>query len=74
MAELKNNPRTRGWLIFFAGLLVFLLVQGGLLNLPLANWTLMPELDDSMSYVLKTRQMQDCWSQHCPALDDLRQQ
>ena len=44
------------------------------MNLPLANWSLLPELDDTLTYVLKSRQMQECWSQNCPAINDLRQQ
>ena len=74
MVGIKNNSRTFGWVICLTGLLIFLLVHGALMNLPLANWTLLPELDDTLTYVLKTRQMQECWFQPCPALDDLRQQ
>ncbi len=71
---MKNGPQTIGRLICLGGLVIFLLVQGALMNLPLANWSLTPELDDSLTYVLKTRQMQECLFQNCPALDDLRQQ
>ena len=71
---MKNGPQTTGRLICLSGLVIFLLVQGALMNLPLANWSLTPELDDSLTYVLKTRQMQECLFQSCPALDDLRQQ
>jgi hypothetical protein len=74
MAGLKNRPQTTGRLICLAGLVMYVLVQGALMNLPLADWSLLPELDDSLTYVLKTRQMQECWFQNCPALDDLRQQ
>ena len=71
---MKNGPNLTGRLICVAGLIIYLLVQGALMNLPLANWSLLPELDDSLTYALKTRQMQECWFQPCPALDDLRQQ
>ena len=74
MVGIKNDRRTFGWVICLTGLLIFLLVHGALMNLPLANWTLLPELDDTLTYALKTRQMQECWFQFCPALDDLRQQ
>ena len=74
MAGMKTGRQTSGRLLCLGGLLIFILVQGALMNLPLANWSLTPELDDSLTYVLKTRQMQECWWQTCPALDDLRQQ
>jgi hypothetical protein len=72
MDGLKNKSRYKGWLICLAGLIIYVLVQGALLNLPLNNWSLLPELDDTLSYLLKSRQMQECWLQHCPALEDLR--
>lgn len=74
MANLKTRGGRRGWLLLAAGLGLFLVLQGLLVNLPLAGWSLMPELDDSLTYVLKTRQMQECWRQTCPALVDLHQQ
>lgn len=61
-------------LLLAAGLAVYFLVQGALLNLPLAHWSLLPELDDSLTYVLKTRQLQECLAQNCPALEDLKHQ
>ncbi len=66
MDGIKNNFQTKGWLICLAGLVIYLLVQGALMNLPLANWSLLPELDDTLTYVLKTRQMQECWFQTLP--------
>jgi hypothetical protein len=74
MDGMKNNFQSKGWLICLAGLMLYLLLQGALMNLPLANWSLLPELDDTLTYVLKSRQMQECWSQNCPAINDLRQQ
>jgi hypothetical protein len=41
---------------------------------PIANWTLTSEVDDSLTYVLKSRQMLECFNQNCPALNDLREQ
>ncbi|MBI5568831.1 MAG: hypothetical protein HY914_02705 [Desulfomonile tiedjei] len=35
---------------------------------------MLPEVDDSVTYVLKTVQMNECFFQNCPALEDLRQQ
>jgi hypothetical protein len=49
-------------------------VQGYLTVSPLINWTLTPEVDDSLTYVLKSRQMLECFNQDCPALNDLREQ
>jgi hypothetical protein len=74
VAGIKNGSQTTGRLILLAGLVVYVLVQGALMNLPLANWSLLPELDDSLTYALKTREMQECLFKKCPALVDLRQQ
>ena len=74
MDGIKNSFQAKGWLICLAGLVIYLLVQGALLNMPLANWSLLPKLDDTLTYVLKTKQMQECWFKPCPAMDDLRQQ
>ena len=52
----------------YVGMQVFLTVS------PLWNWNLTPEVDDSLTYVLKSRQMEECFTQNCPALQDLRQQ
>lgn len=71
---MKSKLHTTGRLICLGGLAMYLLIQGALMNRPLANWSLTPELDDSLTYVLKTRQMQECFWQNCPALDDLWQQ
>jgi len=49
-------------------------MQGFLMVSPLWNWNLTPEVDDSLTYVLKSRQMEECFTQNCPALQDLRQQ
>jgi len=69
--------QSRAWgsrLLFMAGFVVFLAAQGYMLIAPLSNWTLLPEIDDTLTYVLKTQQMKECFSQTCPALVDLRQQ
>lgn len=66
-------PR-RGWILLLLGLLVYIGVQGYLTVSPLQNWTLTPEVDDSLTYVLKSRQMLECFDQDCPALNDLRDQ
>ncbi len=72
-----NSPGVRtliSRLVFVAGLLLYLAVQGVLTISPLANWDLFPEPDDGLTYVLKTKQMEECFRQDCPALNDLRQQ
>lgn len=73
-SENKKWETIFNWLLLAAGLLVFLGVQGHLLISPLRNWTLLPEIDDTLTYVLKTQQMKECFHQNCPALLDLRQQ
>jgi hypothetical protein len=72
--ETFHAPPRRGWILLLLGLLVYIGVQGYLTVSPLQNWTLTPEVDDSLTYVLKTRQMLECFDQNCPALNDLRDQ
>jgi hypothetical protein len=60
--------------IFWLGLLIFLIVQGILIDIPLLSRDLPPEVDDAVGYVLKTREMIDCPRQDCPALEDLAKQ
>jgi hypothetical protein len=61
-------------LVFFTGVAVWTGVQTVFVAVPLWTRALPPEVDDSLSYLLKTRQMADCFFQDCPALNDLRQQ
>lgn len=69
------GPETlRPWLVLLVGLLIYVGVQGYLTVSPLWNWTLTPEADDSLTYVLKSQQMLECFDQSCPALQDLNQQ
>ena len=70
-----HKPRPWGpWLLLVVGLLIYVGVQGYLNVRPLRHWTLMPEAKDTLTYVLKTQQMLECFTQHCPALNDLRDQ
>ena len=70
-----TRPTPRGaWVLLLLGFLMYAGVQGYLTVSPLWNWTLTPEVDDTLTYVLKSRQMQECFDQNCPALNDLRQQ
>jgi hypothetical protein len=69
-----SAPPRRAWFFLLVGLLVYVGVQGYLTVSPLRNWTLTPEVDDSLTYVLKSRQMLECFDQNCPALQDLRDQ
>jgi hypothetical protein len=69
------KPKPWGpWLLFLVGLLVYVWVQGYLTVSPLQHWTLTPEVDDTLTYVLKSQQMVECFRQNCPALNDLRDQ
>ena len=58
-------------LVLIAGLCIYLGAQGALVNIPLWNRSLPPELDDSVTYILKTRQMQEGFLQVSPAVADL---
>ncbi|MGQ9687996.1 MAG: hypothetical protein ACUVXF_04290 [Desulfobaccales bacterium] len=72
--ELPSSATRRSWLVLLAGLLVYVGVQGYLTVSPLRNWNLTPEVDDCLTYVLKSQQMRECFDQSCPALKDLRAQ
>lgn len=77
LLRLDESPgchRGVGRLLLVLGLLLYLGVQGVLAIVPLKNWTLLPEADDTLTYVLKTKQMEECFLQNCPALNDLRRQ
>jgi len=62
------------WVLLAVGLLIYVGVQGYLTVSPLRHWTLVPEVDDGLTYVLKSQQMRECFDQSCPALNDLRDQ
>lgn len=61
-------------LVLIGGLIIYLGVQGFLVNDPLWNRSMPPELDDSVTYILKTKQMQEGLFQVSPAVEDLRRQ
>jgi hypothetical protein len=42
--------------------------------LPIRSRTVPVETDDAYTYIIKAAEMQDCFLQDCPALNDLRQQ
>lgn len=56
------------------GLLIYVGVQGALVNIPLWQRAMPPELDDSVTYVLKTKLMQEGLFRVSPAMADLRRQ
>ncbi|MCP4665845.1 MAG: hypothetical protein GY849_05725, partial [Deltaproteobacteria bacterium] len=66
--------QTLSWSVFLMGLIFWITVQGAFSLIPLWTRALPPEVDDSLSYVLKSRQMEECFYQDCPALSDLRKQ
>jgi hypothetical protein len=68
------KPKWGPWLLLVVGLLIYVGVQGYLTVTPLRHWTLTPEVDDCLTYVLKSQQMLECFDQRCPALNDLRDQ
>lgn len=77
LLAVNNSPRssiTAAWLLFLAGLFIYFSVQGALTIAPLTMRSYLPWVDDSVTYILKTRQMEECFFQDCPALNDLRQQ
>jgi hypothetical protein len=62
------------WIALLAGLAVWTAVQTTFVAVPLWTRALPPEVDDSLTYVLKTKQMEECFFQDCLALEDLRRQ
>ena len=77
LIRLDESNRLRpylSWLVFILGLLVWMGIQGALTDVPLWSRPLPPEIDDSLTYVLKTRQMEECFRQDCLALEDLKSQ
>jgi hypothetical protein len=71
------NSRTRTmmrWLVFGIGLLLFVCVQSAVIYDPIWNRAMLPEVDDSYTYLVKTAEMEQCFFQDCPALQDLRKQ
>lgn len=72
-----GRPAARSWvtaLLLGIGLTFFVAVQGFLTAVPVWTRPLPPEVDDSLTYVLKTRQMEECFRQDCLALIDLKAQ
>ncbi|MEJ2717475.1 MAG: hypothetical protein P8182_10100 [Deltaproteobacteria bacterium] len=62
------------WLGLLFGLLVNVSIQSAFIGFPVWTRALPPEVDDSMAYLVKTAEMESCFSQHCRALKDLREQ
>jgi len=73
----EASPRNRqcfSWTILLLGLIIWISVQGYLVLGPLWTRSLPPEVDDSLAYLVRTEEMEECFSQDCLALEDLRQQ
>jgi len=66
--------RAMSWMVLLAGLALWIGLQGALVGVPLWTRALFPEVDDSLTYVVKTRQMEECPFQDCLALSDLREE
>jgi len=62
------------WLLLIVGLTIWTAAQGYLTSVPLLTRDLPPEVDDSLAYLVRTHEMEECFLQDCPALVDLRQQ
>lgn len=62
------------WLVFAVGLAVWMAVQGFFASSVIGNRSLPPEPDDTLTYIVKTMQMEQCPRQDCPALQDLLKQ
>lgn len=72
-----NAPRAQlavSWGLLLLGLVLWTAAQSYLTVAPLQNRALPPEVDDTLTYLVKTEQMEECFFQDCPALEDLRKQ
>jgi hypothetical protein len=72
-AQISQN-RVLPRLLLVVGLLIYMGAQGALVNVPLWRQVMPPELDDSLTYVLKTKLWEEGLLQTSPALEDLRRQ
>jgi hypothetical protein len=72
-----SNLTVIGWgkrLLFTVGVLLFTSVQLMMVVRPIMSRSAPVDTDDSYTYILKAVEMQDCFLQNCPALNDLREQ
>lgn len=77
LSLLRGKPRLQQalkWVLFCLGLTTFVAVQTGFIAGPVWKRAMLPEVDDSYAYLVKTAEMEQCFLQNCPALEDLRQQ
>ena len=77
LAAVKTSPKFRSavtWLPLIVGLVIWTAAQGYLTSIPLRGRSLPPEVEDSLAYLVRTHEIESCFFQDCPALQDLRQQ
>lgn len=70
----ETSSRRVGLAILIIGTLIWIGLQTGLSAIPLWTRALPPEPDDTLTYILKTKQMEMCPKQECRALRDLSPQ
>ena len=61
-------------LVLIIGLVIWTAAQGYLTSVPVWTRDLPPEVDDSLAYLVRTHEIEECFFQNCPALVDLRRQ
>ena len=77
LISLHSSQRFRrglSWAVLAAGMALWIGFQSWLVAFPLWARALFPEVDDSLTYVVKTKEMEECPLQDCRALKDLREQ
>ncbi|MFH1138407.1 MAG: hypothetical protein V1816_20220 [Pseudomonadota bacterium] len=77
LLNLHSSPGARSRVVpplLLLGLAIFTAAQGALSLVPLWTQGSFTEVDDILGYICKTRQMEECFFQDCPALVDLREQ
>jgi len=62
------------WIVLLFGLTIWVALQSYLVSGPLSQRDQLPEVDDSLAYLARTRVMEQCPSHDCKALIDLKYQ
>ena len=66
--------KVSSWFFLLFGLAIWVTVQSYLIYDPLSQRDQLPEVDDSLAYLVRTQVMEECSSLDCNALLDLRTQ
>ena len=77
LVSVSENPRTQrvvARIVLVIGILVWMAAQGYFISTTVHEKALPPEPKDALTYIVKSRQLEECPRQDCLALQDLRKQ